>query len=97
MTKKTQDEKAHNEKVEKAKNRISPDSPLGQSDVREDDDFYAKQRRESPDGMTAAERDQYQKAAPGALNQTSPDGERIGELEDEANPLGGTQQSGNGA
>lgn len=86
------------DKTEKAKdkaeaNRIQPDKPLGEVIHREDEDFYAKQRRESPDGMTAFERDQHQKASPGALEQTSPDGEKLGEDIDEANPVGGKSQS----
>jgi hypothetical protein len=85
--------KEHDRKVEESKNRIQPDSPAGVVDVAEDTDFYDRQRQESPDGMTAAERDQYQKAAPGALNQTAPDGEKLGELEDEANK-GPKQQTG---
>lgn len=64
--------------------RIQPDKPLGETVNQEDEDFYARQRRESPDGMTAAERDAHQKASPGALNQTSPDGEKLGEDFDEA-------------
>lgn len=74
-------------------NRIQPDKPLGEVVHTEEEDFYAKQRRESPDGMTAQERDAHQKASPGSLDQTSPDGEKLGEDTDIANPIGGKQQS----
>ena len=72
--------------------RISPDKPLGETTHREED-FYENQRKDSPDGMTPSERDQFQKAAPGALDQKAPDGEKLGEVEDIANPIGGTEQS----
>jgi len=75
-------------------NRQSPDHPVGTVNPREDRDFYQRQRDESPDGMTPAERDAHQKAAPGSLGQTAPDGEKLGESEDIANPAGGTEQSG---
>lgn len=58
--------------------RISPDHPLG-TVTHTEEDFYERQRRESPDGMTPAERDQHQKAAPGSLNQTDPNGEKLGD------------------
>jgi len=93
MTNKNEKPK-QSEKDKAEANRIQPDKPLGEVVHQEEEDFYAKQRRESPDGMTAAERDQHQKAAPGALEQTSPDGEKLGEDTDEANPVGGKQQSG---
>lgn len=60
-------------------NRISPDSPYGQIDRREEKDFYQEQREADPDGMTPQERDQHQKAAPGALKQESPAGEKLGD------------------
>lgn len=64
-------------------NRISPDSPFGQVETREDTDFYQRQRDADPDGMTASEREQHQKAAPGALKQESPAGEKLGDPETE--------------
>jgi len=75
--------------------RVSPDHPLGTENQGEETDFYQRQRDASPDGMTPQERDQAQKGAPGALRQTSPDGEKLGEARDYANPIGGTEQSGN--
>lgn len=80
-------EKEQAKKDERAENRVSPDSPLGVNDGQGEQDFYQKQRRDSPDGMTAAERDQYQKGAPGALDQRAGE-EKVGEAEDEANPAG---------
>lgn len=79
-------EKEQAAKQNREEKRIQPDKPLGVSDHVEED-FYEKQRRESPDGMTAAERDQVQKGAPGALDQKAGD-EEVGEREDEANPAG---------
>lgn len=82
MTKKNEDTAAN-----RAEKRISPDSPLGVNDGQGEEDFYQKQRDASPDGMTASERDQAQKAAPGALDQLA-GGEKVGEKEDESNPKG---------
>ena len=93
MTTKDKATKDHDAKASKEAKRIQPDSPLGETYVGEDKDFYERQRQESPDGMTAAERDQAQKSAPGALDQTAPDGEKLGVLEDEANPVQGKPQS----
>lgn len=94
MTDKAKSKARDTKKAEKAEtNRISPDKPYGATTDREED-FYERQRRESPDGMTAQERDQHQKASPGSLNQTDPAGEKLGLDEDIANPPGGTQQSG---
>lgn len=63
----------------KATKRQSPDKPLGLGYEGEEEDFYAKQRAESPDGMTPAERDQHQKAAPGSLGQTDAAGDKQGD------------------
>lgn len=76
-----------------AEKRQQPDKPVGEPLTGEEEDFHERQRRESPDGMTPAERDQAQKGAPGSLDQTSPSGEHLGLETDEANPVGGKQQS----
>ncbi len=88
------DDKARDKRESAEANRIQPDKPLGETLNQEDEDFYARQRRESEDGMTPAERDAHQKASPGALEQKSPDGEKLGVDRDEANPIGGKEQSG---
>lgn len=59
-------------------NRISPDKPYGLTS-HEEEDFYQRQREQDPDGMTPAERNQHQMAAPGALKQESPAGEKLGD------------------
>lgn len=89
---KNEDKRADSDKDQA--NRKQPDKPVGQVEHHEEQDFYERQRKEDPDGMTPDERDQHQKAAPGALDQKTPDGEKIGESEDIANPPGGKEQSG---
>jgi len=90
----TKHTKSADDKAKEAEaNRVSPDSPLGFTEQREEEDFYAKQRRESPDGMTASEREQHQKAAPGSLNQTDASGEKVGDPEAEQ-PKATTQSKG---
>lgn len=94
MTNKAKDnEKARDTAEKNEAKRVSPDHPLGTVNTAEERDYYADQRKASPDGMTAQERDQAQKAAPGSLDQRAGD-EKIGEAEDYANPVGGTSQSG---
>ena len=78
---KTEDKDTKAKEAAEAK-RISPDKPLGEV-THEETDFYQRQREASPDGMTAAERDQAQKSAPGALNQTDPAGEKVGDPDQE--------------
>lgn len=94
MTNKIKDEQAARKTADKNEaKRVSPDHPLGAINTPEEQDYYADQRKASPDGMTAQERDQAQKAAPGSLDQRAGD-EKIGALSDPANPVGGTAQSG---
>lgn len=88
-TKKTEADKAR----EAEEKRVSPDSPLGYSEHREETDFYQRQREDDPDGMTPRERDQHQKAAPGSLDQKSPDGEKVGD-KDAEQPKSTTQSKG---
>jgi len=87
-----QAEKETKAKDDREAKRVSPDHPLGTQTHREED-FYEKQRKADPDGLTATERNQRQMGAPGALDQTAPDGEKIGADEDEAHVIGGTEQS----
>ena len=88
-----EDEKRRKEAEKEQAKRKQPDKPVGQIEGHEEQDFYERQRAEDPDGMTPEQRDQWQKSAPGALGQKSPDGEQLGLSEDEANPEGGKEQS----
>jgi len=96
MTDKSKTEKAADKETkareDRESKRISPDHPLG-TVTHVEEDFYDKQRKADPDGLTATERNQRQMGAPGALDQTAPDGEKIGADEDEAHSVRGTEQS----
>lgn len=87
------DDKAKSKETKAEEKRVSPDSPLGYAEQREEPDFYQRQRDASPDGMTASEREQHQKAAPGSLNQTDASGEKVGDPEAEQ-PKATTQSKG---
>lgn len=79
MTKKTKEDKA----LEAEANRQSPDKPLGVTRNREVDPFEGER---DEDGFTPAQVNQRQMGAPGSEDQTAPDGEKLGEDTDIANP-----------